>query len=1219
MVSVRVCAIIAGNYLPYARVLADSFFAQHPAGSLTILVIDDEERRVVPDDPRIDWRRLADLGIAQREIHRLAGIYDVTELATAVKPLLLRTLLDEGAGEVIFLDPDICLYAPLDEVIPLVRQHGIVLTPHATQPFPRDGRQIDGRFVLGAGVYNLGFIAVSDAARPFLEWWGEATRREALIDFSRMMFTDQRWVDYAPSFFEPYLLKDPGYNVAYWNLHERTVTQADGQYLANGVPLRFFHFSGFEVQKPWLLSRHQGDRPRVLLSEHPVLARLCRDYVTCLERAGLEVDDPLPYGWRTAAAGIELTPRLRRLYWTALVASEAGDAGGPGRVVEPPDPFDTTHPRDFLDWLNSPAEDGPRRVSRFLYSIYRDRSELRVCFPDLAGPDAARYHEWVWRYGVDQEPALFDMFELLPPRESDDADSQAVESGVAEAHIPRGITIVREFESEEIAQLLKSAVETARLPVSAVDASASDSHGKPAREVVVICLDPARTRTFPYEAAPGFLAGRHRIGYWLWDADPFPAALHAAFDAVDEVWAPTDYVADLLRVANRKPVFTVPLPMPVPTAPVEITREQLGLPADPFLFLSRVDLASDATRQNPVGAINAFRAAFLPGQGPVLAIHLVNAAHHLPELEQIRLAACGRDDVRLLERIYKSDEELALFGTCDAYLSLHHADALGLSIAKAMAVGKPAIATAYSGNLHFMTPENSYLVDCTPSVRCNGPVWVDPDLDHAAQLMREVYDRPFDAACKARRGQADVFERHGLWTSASAIRQRVESIRRERQPEAPAQPVPPPEPAPEIIVRVEEPEEPVFTPPPPAPPAPPAPIPEPTPESAPDVVMTSEAVAALEALVPHLEHLGAPRVGAEGRSLSTMRVAAQRALFRVIQPYSFQQRQFQDALIAALVSSVKSLASHERTLAGDLSASRAESAAQHGQTDARLLAIVERLGDTDTRLQQLAAVDSATEASIAALDSATNASLAALSQRVFVAPFDPGRERFLQHGTDGDTRLGYGATQPALDRHPAPAPAPARVNGYANGHAAAPAVPLFRARQRLYLPLLKHRSRVLDIGCGRGAMLDLLRVARVPAVGIDFDPAMVSHCRANGHTVEQADALQFLRTQPDASVAAIFSARFLEQLPFDQMQEFLRLCRRRLEQGGLLIAENATPAISPEIALALCQQAGFEQAQVVFPTGTGALDPDRHSQPQYAVFATPGTVGVAANPSVSAL
>src|SRR5262249_10068760 len=147
MVRVSLCAIIAANYLPYARVLADSFFTHHPDGSLTVLVVDDEDRRVVPDDPRIDWWRLADLGLTRREIHRLAGIYDVTELSTAVKPLFLRRLLDEGHREVVFLDPDIRVFAPLDEVIPLARRHGIVLTPHTTAPYPRDGRQIDGRFV----------------------------------------------------------------------------------------------------------------------------------------------------------------------------------------------------------------------------------------------------------------------------------------------------------------------------------------------------------------------------------------------------------------------------------------------------------------------------------------------------------------------------------------------------------------------------------------------------------------------------------------------------------------------------------------------------------------------------------------------------------------------------------------------------------------------------------------------------------------------------------------------------------------------------------------------------------------------------------------------------------------------------------------------------------------------------------------------------------------
>jgi hypothetical protein len=157
-------------------------------------------------------------------------------------------------------------------------------------------------------------------------------------------------------------------------------------------------------------------------------------------------------------------------------------------------------------------------------------------------------------------------------------------------------------------------------------------------------------------------------------------------------------------------------------------------------------------------------------------------------------------------------------------------------------------------------------------------------------------------------------------------------------------------------------------------------------------------------------------------------------------------------------------------------------------------------------------------------------------------------------------------------------------------------------------------------------MLDLLRVAKVPAFGIDRDPAMVGHCRAQGHTVEQADPLQFLRTRPDASVGAIFSARLIEHLSFEQLQEFLRLCRSRLARGGLLIAETENPhgfealerpaaeladasstrAIGPELALALCELAGFERAHVLFPTGTGDLDPDRHAQGHYTVVATAG-------------
>ena len=183
--------------------------------------------------------------------------------------------------------------------------------------------------------------------------------------------------------------------------------------------------------------------------------------------------------------------------------------------------------------------------------------------------------------------------------------------------------------------------------------------------------------------------------------------------------------------------------------------------------------------------------------------------------------------------------------------------------------------------------------------------------------------------------------------------------------------------------------------------------------------------------------------------------------------------------------------------------------------------------------------------------------------------------------------------------------------------------PLFRTRQRLSLPLLAHRARVLDIGCGRGGMLDLLRVAKIHAVGIDRDPEMVRHCRANGHTVELADPLPFLQAQSGGSVDAIFSARLVERLPFEELQEFFRLCRDRLEVGGLLIAEAASPhrraaletptaiapsagVIRPQVALTLCQLAGFEEARVLFLAGVGDLDSDRHAHAPYAVVATAG-------------
>ena len=119
--------------------------------------------------------------------------------------------------------------------------------------------------------------------------------------------------------------------------------------------------------------------------------------------------------------------------------------------------------------------------------------------------------------------------------------------------------------------------------------------------------------------------------------------MHGAFDHVDEVWTATDYVAGIVRTAaaGRKPVFTVPLPLVLPQSSA-FTREQLGLPADRFVFLFVFDFLSVMERKNPLGAIEAFCAAFAPGEGPVLVLKSINGDAHVPEFERLRRAAAHR-------------------------------------------------------------------------------------------------------------------------------------------------------------------------------------------------------------------------------------------------------------------------------------------------------------------------------------------------------------------------------------------------------------------------------------------------------------------------------------------------------------------------------------------------------------------------------------------------
>jgi len=195
------------------------------------------------------------------------------------------------------------------------------------------------------------------------------------------------------------------------------------------------------------------------------------------------------------------------------------------------------------------------------------------------------------------------------------------------------------------------------------------------------------------------------------------------------------------------------------------------------------DYLSTVQRKNPVGLIEAFKLAFAPGEGPQLLIKTINAPLRPLAEEELLWAAHGRSDIHIVDRSLSGEEMAGLMAACDCYVSLHRAEGFGLTMAEAMAIGKPVIGTGYSGNVDFMNSENSYLVDYTigrvgPDCEIYPPEgeWADPSNEHAAKLMRSVFSEPAKAAARGQRAAADVARLLSADVTGQRMRDRLEHL-----------------------------------------------------------------------------------------------------------------------------------------------------------------------------------------------------------------------------------------------------------------------------------------------------------------------------------------------------------------------------------------------------------------------------------------------------------
>ncbi len=231
-------------YLPRARVLSASVRRHQPDWYLWAVLVDappshlDVRAAFAGFDRVVDARALID-----EPYQPWRAGHDVVSACCAVKGAMLLRLLGTGAARVVYLDPDIALFAPL-EPLPAAP---VLLTPHRlSAEAATPAAKAAAAEMLTHGVFNLGFLAVAGSAQgfAFARWWAERLR-VCVDDPARGLFLDQRYCDVVPDLFPgAEVLGDPGYNVASWNLDQGALSvTGDGAILANGVPLRFMHFT----------------------------------------------------------------------------------------------------------------------------------------------------------------------------------------------------------------------------------------------------------------------------------------------------------------------------------------------------------------------------------------------------------------------------------------------------------------------------------------------------------------------------------------------------------------------------------------------------------------------------------------------------------------------------------------------------------------------------------------------------------------------------------------------------------------------------------------------------------------------------------------------------------------------------------------------------------------------------------------------------------------
>ena len=331
-----------------------------------------------------------------------------------------------------------------------------------------------------------------------------------------------------------------------------------------------------------------------------------------------------------------------------------------------------------------------------------------------------------------------------------------------------------------------AALRAAKIPLSLVPVHELFSHQtgvanierrqRPRHRISLVHVNADSVHRFLHFHARTFARSQYKIGIWVWELPALRDEYWNELQHFDEIWVPSTFCQRAVQALTAKPVILMPHVVPTIEAPKPGMREELNIESDEFVFLYVFDAASLIARKNPHCLVEAFEATFASNDRVRLLLKVSNADAD-PEFSRYLDALLARNSRCLVLRQTLEPQEICgLISACDCYVSPHRTEGFGLTVAEAMALGAPVIATDYGGTADFLDAEVGFPlnyrlveIDQDHGPYAKGAIWSEPSREHLSTLLRTVVANPGSAKTKGQRARARMHADY----SASAIGQRM--------------------------------------------------------------------------------------------------------------------------------------------------------------------------------------------------------------------------------------------------------------------------------------------------------------------------------------------------------------------------------------------------------------------------------------------------------------